>query len=101
MSVNDTDGFVQDRRPTPTATRSSACTWSATARSDLISEGALAIEMGAVLQDVQLTIHPHPTLREAVMEAAAAARERGDPHHQPLKRRPSGCVRRIGSISAG
>jgi dihydrolipoamide dehydrogenase len=42
--------------------------------SDMISEMALAIEMGAVLQDIQLTIHPHPTLPEALMEAAAVAR---------------------------
>lgn len=41
--------------------------------SDLISEAALAIEMGAVVQDLNLTIHPHPTLSEAVREAAAAA----------------------------
>ncbi len=36
----------------------------------LISEGVLAIEMGAVAQDVGLTIHPHPTLSETVGEAA-------------------------------
>ena len=41
--------------------------------SDLISEGALAIEMGAVLHDVALTVHPHPTLGESIMEAAKAA----------------------------
>jgi dihydrolipoamide dehydrogenase len=41
--------------------------------SDLISEAALAIEMGAVVQDLNLTVHPHPTLSEAVREAAAAA----------------------------
>jgi dihydrolipoamide dehydrogenase len=41
--------------------------------SDLISEGALAIEMGAVAHDLILTVHPHPTLSEAVREAAAAA----------------------------
>ena len=41
--------------------------------SDLISEGALAIEMGAVLHDLSLTVHPHPTLPEAVREAAAVA----------------------------
>ncbi len=29
--------------------------------------------MGAVADDLRLTIHPHPTLSEAVMEAAAAA----------------------------
>jgi dihydrolipoyl dehydrogenase len=37
---------------------------------DLISEGALAIEMGAVAEDVAMTIHPHPTLSETLMEAA-------------------------------
>ena len=36
----------------------------------MISEGVLAIEMGAVAQDVGLTIHPHPTLSETVGEAA-------------------------------
>jgi len=40
--------------------------------SDLIAEGALAIEMGALLDDIALTIHPHPTLSEVMMEAAAA-----------------------------
>ena len=39
---------------------------------DLISEAALAIEMGAVVQDLELTIHPHPTLGETLMNAAAA-----------------------------
>jgi len=42
--------------------------------SDLISEAALAIEMGATLEDVGFTIHPHPTLPEAIMEAAEAAK---------------------------
>jgi dihydrolipoamide dehydrogenase len=41
--------------------------------SDLISEATLAIEMGAVADDLRLTIHPHPTLSEAMMEAAAVA----------------------------
>lgn len=37
---------------------------------DLISEGVLAIEMGATAADLSLTIHPHPTLSETIMEAA-------------------------------
>jgi dihydrolipoamide dehydrogenase len=37
---------------------------------ELIAEGTLAIEMGAVAADLALTIHPHPTLSETVMEAA-------------------------------
>jgi dihydrolipoamide dehydrogenase len=37
---------------------------------ELIAEGVLAIEMGATASDVKLTIHPHPTLSETVMESA-------------------------------
>ena len=37
---------------------------------ELISEGVLAVEMAALARDVQLTIHPHPTLSETVMGAA-------------------------------
>lgn len=40
--------------------------------SNLISEAVLAIEMGARLEDLALTIHPHPTLGETMMEAAEA-----------------------------
>jgi dihydrolipoamide dehydrogenase len=36
----------------------------------LISEGVLAVEMGAVAEDVGFSIHPHPTLSETVGEAA-------------------------------
>jgi len=41
--------------------------------SELIAEGTLAIEMGATLEDIMVTIHPHPTLSEALMEAAEVA----------------------------
>lgn len=37
---------------------------------ELISEGALAIEMGALAEDIRWTIHPHPTLGETIMESA-------------------------------
>lgn len=37
---------------------------------EMISEGTLGIEMSAVVDDLALTIHPHPTLSETVMEAA-------------------------------
>ncbi len=43
---------------------------------DLISEATLAIEMGATLEDLALTVHPHPTLPESLMEAAEAAKGR-------------------------
>ena len=48
--------------------------------SDLISEAALALEMGATVEDIALTIHPHPTLPEAIMEASEVAS--GKPIHQ-------------------
>lgn len=37
---------------------------------ELIAEGVLAIEMGANVTDLKLTIHPHPTLSETLMESA-------------------------------
>ncbi len=40
---------------------------------EMISEGVLAIEMGAVARDVADSIHPHPTLSETIMEGAELA----------------------------
>ena len=40
--------------------------------SNLISEAVVAIEMGARIEDLALSIHPHPTLGETMMEAAEA-----------------------------
>ena len=37
---------------------------------ELISEGVLAVEMGANAEDLKMTIHPHPTLSETLMESA-------------------------------
>jgi dihydrolipoamide dehydrogenase len=37
---------------------------------ELIAEGVLALEMGAAAEDLKLTIHPHPTLSETLMESA-------------------------------
>ena len=39
---------------------------------EMISEGVLAVEMGALAEDLALSIHPHPTLSEAEEEAAGA-----------------------------
>ena len=41
--------------------------------SELIAEATLAVEMGATLEDLMVTIHPHPTLSESLMEAAEVA----------------------------
>ena len=37
---------------------------------EMIAEGVVAIEMGALAGDIKLSIHPHPTLSETIMEAA-------------------------------
>ena len=37
---------------------------------ELIAEGVIAVEMGAVARDIGESIHAHPTLSETVMEAA-------------------------------
>jgi dihydrolipoamide dehydrogenase len=39
---------------------------------ELISEAVLAMEMGATVADIALSIHPHPTLSETLMECADA-----------------------------
>jgi dihydrolipoamide dehydrogenase len=72
LSVNDTDGFVKVVIDAKTESILGVHIVGNGA-SDLISEASLAIEMGAVAHDLSLTIHPHPTLSEAVMEATAAA----------------------------
>lgn len=43
---------------------------------ELIAEMVLAIEMGAVIEDLVATIHPHPTLSETINEAATTAARR-------------------------
>jgi dihydrolipoamide dehydrogenase len=54
---------------------------------DLIAEACLAIEMGALVEDIGLTVHAHPTFAEAVMEAAKAAK--GEAIHIVNRTRPS------------
>ncbi|HWN70627.1 MAG TPA: dihydrolipoyl dehydrogenase [Haliangium sp.] len=72
LSVNDTDGFAKVIADASTGEVLGVHVVGAGA-SDLISEAALAIEVGAELRDLMLTVHPHPTLSESIKEAAAAA----------------------------
>jgi len=72
LSVNDTEGFSKVVIEAKTE-EILGVHIVGNGASDLISEAALAIEMGAVAQDLNLTVHPHPTLSEAVRESAAAA----------------------------
>jgi dihydrolipoyl dehydrogenase len=52
---------------------------------ELIAEGVLAIEMGALAKDIALTIHPHPTLSETVMESAEVFFGTSTHVHRPKK----------------
>ena len=53
---------------------------------ELAAEAALAIEMAATVEDVALTIAPHPTLSEAMAEAAMGAA--GRPLHIRRRKDP-------------
>ncbi len=72
MSIGETDGFVKFVVE-KSSKRVLGIHIVGPNASDLISEAALALEMMASAEDVSLTIHPHPTLGEALMEAAAHA----------------------------
>ncbi len=52
--------------------------------SELAGEATLAVEMGATLEDLAATIHPHPTMSEALVEGARAAL--GTPLHVPMRK---------------
>ncbi|MDX2090931.1 MAG: dihydrolipoyl dehydrogenase [Kofleriaceae bacterium] len=72
LSVNDSEGFVKVIADGNTGELLGVHIVGNGA-SDMIAEPTLAIEMGAVADDLRLTIHAHPTMPEAMMEAAAAA----------------------------
>jgi dihydrolipoamide dehydrogenase len=69
MSIGETDGFVKVVTDTKTG-RVLGIHIVGPNASDLISEAALALEVVATAEDIALTVHPHPTLGEALMEAA-------------------------------
>jgi dihydrolipoamide dehydrogenase len=58
--------------------------------SELIAEGTLAVQLGATVEDIMVTIHPHPTVSEAIMEAAEVAA--GLPIHINPPRRMEGAL---------
>ncbi|WP_254536719.1 dihydrolipoyl dehydrogenase [Halomarina litorea] len=72
LTMNESEGFVRVVADGPSGFVLGAQIVAPEA-SELIAEMALAVEMGATLEDVAATIHVHPTLSEAVMEAAANA----------------------------
>ncbi len=72
MAMGDTDGFVKIVADKATKQILGVHIVGIEA-SAMISEAALSLEMAAFLEDVALTVHPHPTLGEALMEAAQHA----------------------------
>jgi len=72
LTTGDSDGFVQVVADEESGFILGAQIVGPEA-SELIAEFGLAIEMGATLEDVASTIHTHPTLAEASMEAAEHA----------------------------
>jgi dihydrolipoamide dehydrogenase len=72
MALNDTEGFVKVVADKKTRQVLGVHIVGPEA-STMISEAALSLEMAAFLEDISYTIHPHPTLSEALMEAAAHA----------------------------
>jgi dihydrolipoamide dehydrogenase len=54
---------------------------------EMIAEAVLAIEMAATATDVALTIHPHPTLSETVMEAAEVYHGLATHYYRPIKKK--------------
>lgn len=71
LSVNEPDGLVKMIADAKSGRLLGVHIVGAEA-SNLISEAALALEMGASVEDLALTVHPHPTLPETLMEAAEA-----------------------------
>jgi dihydrolipoamide dehydrogenase len=53
---------------------------------ELIAEGVVAIEMGALASDIGLSIHPHPTLSETIMEAADLFYGTSTHYYRPKRR---------------
>jgi dihydrolipoamide dehydrogenase len=72
MSISETDGFVKVVTEVQSG-RIVGIHIVGPNASDLISEAALALEMVAQAEDLAHTVHPHPTLGEALMEASAAS----------------------------
>jgi dihydrolipoamide dehydrogenase len=72
VAMNETDGFTKLIGDKKTGRLIGAAIVGPEA-STMIAEMALAIEAGLQVEDVALTVHAHPTLGEATMEAAEAA----------------------------
>lgn len=72
-AANDTEGFVKIIADKKTEEVLGVVIVGHNA-GDLIGEALLGIEMGAFLDDFGMSIHPHPTLTEALMEAAKKAK---------------------------
>ena len=69
MTLNRTDGLTK-LIIDPDTERILGVAIAGVGAGELIAEGVLAVEMGSMAADIKLSIHPHPTLSETVMESA-------------------------------
>jgi dihydrolipoamide dehydrogenase len=73
MAIDSTEGFIKVITDPEHDDKVLGVTIVGPEAADMISEAALALEMHAFAEDVALTVHPHPTLGEGVMEAFKVA----------------------------
>ncbi|MBG90190.1 MAG: dihydrolipoyl dehydrogenase [Actinobacteria bacterium] len=85
MSMDDTDGLTK-LIVDPDTNRILGMGIVGPHAGELISEGSLAIQMGATVEDLAEVVHPHPTLSETLMEAAEAHLGHAT-HIMPAKKR--------------
>jgi dihydrolipoamide dehydrogenase len=85
LAIGDTDGFVKIVAD-ETSDEILGVHIVGPHASDLILEGTLALNLEATLAELDTTIHPHPTLGEAIAEAALAVHGRS--LHLPAKASP-------------
>jgi dihydrolipoamide dehydrogenase len=72
LGINEPDGFAKLISDPKTGTLL-GCHIVGAEASNLISEPTLLIEMGGNVEDLALTVHPHPTLSEILMETGDVA----------------------------
>jgi dihydrolipoamide dehydrogenase len=85
VTLNRTDGLTK-LIVDPTTHRILGMAIVGVGAGELISEGVLAVEMGTVVSDLKLTIHPHPTTSETVMEAAESFFGQSTHFYRPKKK---------------
>jgi dihydrolipoamide dehydrogenase len=82
----------------PSTTRILGVGMTGSGAGELIAEGVLAVEMAALASDLALSIHPHPTLSETLMEAAEVVFGQSTHIYRPLRQRGDAPRARLASL---